>query len=184
MVIMKQLTTALLLFVCLQFVGCASSPMPQPDRSVPVEERHVPTDTETVDATTEDQPDTTQPPSGPTRELAPAKEAATGSVIIALLEDADRYSTIGKREQAAASLERALRIEPKNPLLWNRLGLVRLQQGRWNQAVALAQKSNSLSGNKVRLQSNNWKIIAQAKAAMGDKAGAKQARQMAQKLTQ
>lgn len=106
----------------------------------------------------------------------------SGPAVVALLDDADRNTAAGKRERAVASLERALRIEPKNPLPWHKLSRVRLEEKNWTQALALAKKSNVLAtGNKV-LQAENWKIIAQAAAALGDASGAAKAREMVRQL--
>jgi len=105
-----------------------------------------------------------------------------GSAVVALLDEADRNSAAGRREQAIAGLERALRIEPKNPLPWHKLSRLRLEEKNWKQALALAKKSNVLAaGNKV-LQAENWKIIARASAALGDATGAAKAREMVQQL--
>ena len=41
------------------------------------------------------------------------------------------------------ALERALRIEPRNPSLWHELAGVRLLEGHYEQADSLAQRSNS-----------------------------------------
>jgi Tfp pilus assembly protein PilF len=38
--------------------------------------------------------------------------------VVALFEQARSQSSAGQGEAAGASLERALRIEPRNPLLW------------------------------------------------------------------
>jgi predicted Zn-dependent protease len=99
----------------------------------------------------------------------------TGPAVIALLTEADGYAKAGRGEQAAASLERALRIEPKNALLWHRLAVIRLQQGQWEQAVTLARKSNTLSGSDHKLQSGNWEVIAKAYEALGKGDKAKEA---------
>jgi len=108
--------------------------------------------------------------------------AKSGPAVVALLDDADRNTAAGKRERAIASLERALRIEPKNPLPWHKLSRLRLEEKNWKQALALAKKSNVLAaGNKV-LQAENWKIIAHASAALGDASGAAKAREMVRQL--
>ena len=115
----------------------------------------------------------------------PAENQGTGKsgpAVVALLDDADRNTAAGQRERAIASLERALRIEPKNPLPWHKLSRLRLEEKNWKQALALAKKSNVLAtGNKV-LQAENWKIIAQASAALGDASGAAKAREMVRQL--
>ena len=95
--------------------------------------------------------------------------------VVALLDDADQYVVSGKKQEAVASIERALRIEPKNPVLWNRLGQLRLQNGEWEQAIAMAKKSNVLATGNRSLQADNWMIIAKARDAQGDKQGAVEA---------
>ena len=98
------------------------------------------------------------------------------SVIIALLDDAERLSNKGQSEKAAATIERALRIEPKNALLWHRLAAVRMQQQQWQQAIAMARKSNALAVNNAQLKSDNWAVIAAAYDRLGNKKKANEAR--------
>lgn len=98
------------------------------------------------------------------------------SVIIALLEDADNFASKGQSEKAAATIERALRIEPRNALLWHHLAIVRLQQQQWQQAIAMARKSNALAANKPKLKSENWAVIAIAYERLGNKQKANEAR--------
>ena len=70
----------------------------------------------------------------------------------------------GRLSNAAASLERALRIEPRNPRLWQELARVRLQQGDYAQAESTAARSNSWAGNDSALRAENQRIIEQARA--------------------
>lgn len=94
--------------------------------------------------------------------------------VIALLDRARLDSEAGKRGSAGASLERALRIEPRNAWLWHELAQLRLAQGQYAQAITLAQKSTSFARDR-RLQALNWKVIGDARIAQGDPAGAEQA---------
>jgi predicted Zn-dependent protease len=103
--------------------------------------------------------------------------------VLALLDDAEKQIQGGQVELAAAGLERALRLEPKNALLWSRLAEIRLIQKNWQQAYVLANKSNSLAQENRLLQRQNWQIIAQAKAAQGDMAGLDQARSRIRELS-
>lgn len=110
----------------------------------------------------------------------PAEEAGATQpppepAVVALLDESERKLDSGQPEAAAASLERALRVSPGNALLWHRLASIRLQQGRWSQAEALAQKSLALGGNDARLQADNWMLIARARKELGDAAGARAA---------
>ena len=113
---------------------------------------------------------TPAPVSGPAPEptLPPAppvlRPAARESVAIASLMDSARADAVGGRlANAAATLERALRIEPRNPRLWHELARVRLRQGDTDQAASLAQRSNSFAGSDAALRSANQNIIEQAR---------------------
>jgi predicted Zn-dependent protease len=109
-------------------------------------------------------------------------EQKSSPAVVALLDDSDKYATTGKKQEAVASIERALRIEPKNPLLWHKLGQLRLQESNWDQAIAMAKKSSVLAPGNRLLRSENWMLIARAKEGQGDTAGALQALDMAQQL--
>ncbi len=102
--------------------------------------------------------------------------------VVALLDSAGTQAQTGKLDSAAAALERALRIEPQNPSIWQRLAEVRLQQDQFEQAETLAHKSNSLAGNDPTVQARNWTIIAEARRARGDAPGARDAEAQAAKL--
>jgi tetratricopeptide (TPR) repeat protein len=111
-----------------------------------------------------------------------APAPAGSPAVIALLDRADQQYRARDLDAAAASLERALRIEPRNPRLWHRLAAVRLEQGQYGQAVQMAGKSNSLAGGDTRLQARNWRLIAAARRAQGDAQGARAAEDRASRL--
>ncbi len=147
-------------------MACAEQPAKSVEL-VPVEERNVPVITnETVSAKPE------VVPAKGSKEVDKQKEL----VIIALLDDADAFAGKGQSEKAAATIERALRIEPKNAMLWHRLAVVRLQQQKWRQAIAMAKKSNALAANNNKLKSENWSVIATAYEKLGNKQKANEAR--------
>lgn len=114
--------------------------------------------------------------------VPPAPPVSGNRAVVALLERARQEASSGRRESAGASLERALRIEPRNARLWHELARLRLTQGQYAQAVSLAQKSNSLAIRERALQSLNWHLIADARIAQGDPGGAAQARKLAEDL--
>lgn len=101
--------------------------------------------------------------------------ASQNAAVVALFEQAHTQVSAGQPEAAGTSLERALRIEPRNPVLWQELARVRLTQGEYRQAENLAAKSNALAGDDKRLRAENWRIIGQARSGLGDKAGAQAA---------
>lgn len=106
----------------------------------------------------------------------------TSNAVVALLERADQQTRAGESDAAAASLERALRIEPRNAGLWSRLATIRLEQGQPEQAEQLALKSNSLSPHDAGLQARNWDTVARARWARNDGTGARAAEAKADEL--
>jgi len=105
-----------------------------------------------------------QPPA-PVSAPAAAPAASIGSAAIAsLVESARADAAAGKLVNAAASLERALRIEPRNPRLWQELARVRLMQGDYGQAESVAARSNAWAGSDAALRAANQSIIEQARA--------------------
>ena len=81
---------------------------------------------------------------------------------------------------AAAPTDRALRIAPREARLWQQLARIRLQQGQYQQAESLAARSNTWAGSDSALRAQNWNLIAQARDARGDSAGARAALQKAE----
>lgn len=104
--------------------------------------------------------------------------------VIALLDRAQRDNAAGQREASGASLERALRIEPRNAWLWQELAQLRLTQGQYAQAMSLAQKSISFAGRDSRLRAMDWRVIGNARVAQGNSAGAEQAFKLAADIEQ
>ena len=107
----------------------------------------------------------------------PEEETMRGgnSAVVALLESAREAERGGRYATAAATLERALKVEPRNPRLWHRLATVRYRQGRHPEAEALARRSMSLSPGDAKLGSRNWRLIAAARHGQGDEEGAREA---------
>jgi Tfp pilus assembly protein PilF len=105
---------------------------------------------------------TPQPPPA-----APPRQFSLGPASTALVAQAHRQSGGGDWGQAAATLERALRIEPDNPLLWIELGRVRLGQNNPAQADAMGRKALALSTGDPQAQSSAWKLVADALRASG-----------------
>ena len=122
------------------------------------------------------------PPSGPEPDkpaeegvpvVTPASPPVKENIAIAgLMETARADAASGNLANAAASIERALRIEPRNPRLWHELARVRLKQRQYAQAESVAARSNSWAGDDKALRAENWRLIAQARGARGDTEGA------------
>ena len=88
-----------------------------------------------------------------------------GRAVSTLLAQVSLRENRSQWEQAAALLERALRIEPRNAHLWHRLAKIRLQQGRYGMAESLAQKSSTLAKGDAELKQRNAEIINTARQA-------------------
>jgi cytochrome c-type biogenesis protein CcmH/NrfG len=106
---------------------------------------------------------------------APEQPVSDNSAVISLVDAARGDVAGGKFDAASSSLERALRIEPQNPALWQELAKLRLQQGQYQQAEGLAARSNGWAGSNKPLRAENWRIIGQARLKRGDYPGAQNA---------
>ncbi len=105
-----------------------------------------------------------------------------GEAVVSLLDDADKQAQGGRLDSSAASIERALRIQPKNPSLWLQLARIRMQQGKLQQAEGLAAKSMTLSLNNPQLRIENWRPVAQIRQKAGNASGAAAAMERANTL--
>ncbi|HEY0721010.1 MAG TPA: tetratricopeptide repeat protein [Gammaproteobacteria bacterium] len=111
------------------------------------------------------------PPDTPVEPPPPSANPA----VIALLDNAQADASAGRLPTATAAIERALRIEPKNPALWQKLATLKLEKGEYQQAENFAARSNSWAGSNKSMQARNWHIISEARSLRGDNAGAKAA---------
>ncbi|MCI0749068.1 MAG: hypothetical protein L0Y32_00800 [Nevskiales bacterium] len=109
-------------------------------------------------------------------------EEVSSPVVLALLRQAHGELAAGHAEQATATLERALRIEPRNPFIWQQLADTHLQRHLPDQAESVAQRSNGLSYGNPYIEVENWRLIAAARQARGDQRGAQQAQEKANEL--
>jgi len=134
-------------------------------------------------------PSTTAP--APTPEAIPeptplpapvVKEPTLSSASRALVAQAQSQAAAKNFPVAAASIERALRIEPDNPLLWIELGKVRQEEGNYVQAENMARKALSMSINAPRTQSTAWKLIADSYRARGKNVEAQDAQRRSEAL--
>jgi predicted Zn-dependent protease len=113
---------------------------------------------------------------------APPKQFRLSAASSALVAQAHTQAEGGDFGQAAATLERALRIEPDNPLLWIELGRARLGENNPAQADAMGRKALALATGDAAAQSSAWRLIADALRARGRNGEAAEADQHAQGL--
>ena len=83
---------------------------------------------------------------------------------------------------ATVTLERALRIEPNNPLLWIEMGRLRMDQRNYAQAEAMGRKALAMSVGDDRTQSQAWQLIADSLKARGKNPQAQEAAEKARAL--
>jgi Flp pilus assembly protein TadD len=96
-----------------------------------------------------------------------ARPHTLSSATRSLVNQAHKQTAEGEYEAAAASIERAMRIDPDNPSLWIELGKVREAEGNYAQAEAMARKALAIAGNDFSAHSNAWKLIAASLRARG-----------------
>jgi hypothetical protein len=137
-----------------------------------------------VDPVPEPEPEPEAPPPPAARpEPAPAPEPApTAPAALALAAQSEQARAEGNLRLAGLQLERALRIAPRDAVLWNRLAQVRLEQQEFQQAERMAERSLQLGAGDRELSLSNWRIIARAREAVGDTEGARRALEEVQRL--
>jgi tetratricopeptide (TPR) repeat protein len=101
-----------------------------------------------------------QPPPGAPPSRPPPKQYHLGPASTALVAQAHKQLTGGDFGLAAATIERAMRIEPDNPLLWIELGRVRYTAGDYSQANSMGRKALALASGDTQVQSSAWHLIA------------------------
>ena len=99
-------------------------------------------------------------------------DAISGPAVLSLLRSAQSARAAGQYAQASGSLERALRIEPRNYFVWSTLADTYLRQKNYDQAISVAQKSNSLGRGNVYVEQENWRVIRDARTGSGNVGGA------------
>jgi Tfp pilus assembly protein PilF len=116
------------------------------------------------------------PPEAPTPLPAPViREPTLSAASRALVSQAQMQVASKNFAVAAGSVERALRIEPDNPLLWVELGKVRQAEGNYVQSENMARKALSRSVNAPRAQASAWALIAESYRARGKNTEAREA---------
>ncbi len=128
-------------------------------------------------ATTTPPPPPPPPPFEPLESFAPLSPAV-GALALA----ANQNSKSGNIESATTTIERAIRIEPRNATLYYKLALLRLKQSKPRLAEDLAKKAALLASDDTQLKKHSWLLVARAREVQGDLKGGKEARAMADKF--
>lgn len=99
-----------------------------------------------------------QPPSVP----PPPREYHLGAATRSLVAEARSATGRGDLPAASMTLDRALRIEPTNPLLWIEIGRLRLAENDARQAEGCSRKALALAGGDRLAQSQAGHVLADA----------------------
>ncbi len=101
-------------------------------------------------------PPAPRPPQPPSREirLSPATRS--------LVTQAQTQAAHGDLPAASSTLDRALRIEPNNPLLWIELGRLRLAESDAHQAEVCGRKALELASGDRGSQRQAGRLLADA----------------------
>lgn len=119
--------------------------------------------------------DTLPPPTTVPEERPRRPPATLSPASRSLVTQAESQRRKGDFPGASVSLNRALRIEPNNPLLWIEMGRLRLDQGNFPQAENMGRKALAMSVGDDATQSAAWELIAQSLKARGRNAEAEEA---------
>jgi tetratricopeptide (TPR) repeat protein len=164
MTIRQRLSTrifraALLLMALLLLHGCAGisdrlslPPAPGPSPTKPAPALPAPQDA----------------PSPPIAEQAPESPSAPAGPAHSLFLQADRALQSGRPGQAEILLERALRIEPGNPLYWYSLGRAKYDQGDFAQTVQFCLKAEGTMSRNPGLARRNRELMENAARQLAD----------------
>jgi tetratricopeptide (TPR) repeat protein len=111
------------------------------------------------------EPERAPPQPGP----APSapKQFRLSAASAALVSQAQTQSAAGDHALAVATLERALRIEPDNPLVWIELAKVHQAEGNHARADGFGRKALALARGDGRAQAAAWNVIADSMRARG-----------------
>ena len=165
-----------MLLVSAALTACAVPSPYQKPAPPPEQAPETPPSTETQPGQAPSVPEPLPPPAPVVR------EPTLGAASRALVSQAQTQMATKNYAVAASSIERALRIEPDNPLLWIELGKVRLAEGNYVQAENMARKAVSMAVNAPRAQSSAWRLIADSYRGRGKNIEAQEAQARADGL--
>ena len=104
---------------------------------------------------------------------APAKEEGE-TAVSALLKKASGSLGKGDLDGAAAYLENAQRLDPKNSKILYDIANIRYHQGRYKEAESMASRAVQTGGSNAMLK-KSWSLISNSRNKLGDSQGAVQA---------
>jgi len=106
------------------------------------------------------------PPPPPRATPAP-RENHLSPATRSLVTQSRTLASHGDLDGASSTLDRALRIEPNNPLLWIELGRLRLTESDAHQAEGCGRKALGVAGGDRAAQAQAGRLLADALRAQG-----------------
>lgn len=103
----------------------------------------------------------------------------TNPAVAELTEAARQAEHEGDLDRASILLERALRIQPRDPEVLQEMAEIQLAKGNWQQAESHAARSFDVGPRMGELCARNWRTLEVARERQGNEAGAAQARERA-----
>ncbi|GAB4200528.1 MAG: hypothetical protein Tsb002_36690 [Wenzhouxiangellaceae bacterium] len=97
-----------------------------------------------------------------------------------LLEQAKNAERDGDLERSATLLERALRIQPRDPEILQHMAEVQLARQQFEQALSFASRSFDVGPKVGELCARNWRTVSIAREHLGNSQGAEEAESRAQ----
>ena len=149
----RALKTFAAVLVAAALLGGCRSPSPRPDLPGNPSE--------------EPRPANLPPPSSPTppppqRAPPPPRENHLSAATSSLVMQARTLIAHGDLDGASSTLDRALRIEPNNPLLWIERGRLRLAENDSHQAEGCARKALVLASGDRGAQAQAGRLLVDA----------------------
>jgi Flp pilus assembly protein TadD len=129
------------------------------------------------------EPEPAPAPAPPVTPAVATRQFHLGAAATALVAQAHRQSAAGDPQLAISSIERALRIEPDNPLLWIELGEIHEAAGHFDQAAGIGHKALQLATGDPHAQSASWHLIADSLKARNRNGEAAEAQRRADELS-
>lgn len=103
-----------------------------------------------------------EPPPHPPHPPQAAREIRLSPATRSLVTQARAQVAHGDLPAASSTLDRALRIEPNNPLLWIELGRLRLAESDAHQAEGCGRKALALASGDRGTQAQSGRLLADA----------------------
>lgn len=145
-----------LVLTTLQLAGCPASVRSSPDVSSP----RSPGPAQPPPAVSAPTPLPAPPPQAPPP--PPPRENHLSPATRSLVTQAHALMVHGDLDGASSTLDRALRIEPNNPLLWVEIGRLRLAESNAHQAEVCGRRALALASGDRSTQAQAGRLLADA----------------------